>query len=340
MPSIEQVVGTSPCPPRYYSQDGTWRTGEPSWRYLLGAKDNLRGCGSWAFPLHDPALPISSKACKLHKRHHRAQADNAPATPEVGDPTAPIAEATALAFFQISHKDQKRSGFANVTQCHSSPHEQDSARWGRLGMMTRERLMCTNQYGEIEVPRQRPSTAKPQVMRPARAEATGFTRGALVHHTEDLTGGHKYVPPQPPARPQSAAPVIPQTVGKLMPTGFALNNENLAAIKTPATAAQWMHSGIGYEGAVSMVDRFGDMHRRPLSAIEIARQAQGPIKALKVESSGFTRNKLAGTNLAEPVAPRPLSAPQTALRMMAKPVEHTDPHAHKRTVRPSRFAFS
>ena len=149
-----QQLSASGLPPsvaKFYSSDGTWRMSEPSWRYLLGQRENVRGCPSYANTLNDPGL-LSSSGRMLHRRLHRKEYDDVPieqaATGATRSPpsssdsalanaltdrTADPAEAAAIAFFQLSHKDQKRSGFANETLCHTNGQDHNSQRWGRLG---------------------------------------------------------------------------------------------------------------------------------------------------------------------------------------------------------------
>ena len=69
----------------------------------------------------------------------------------------------------------------------------------------------------------------------------------------------------------------------------------------------------------------------------------GPVNTLRVETSGYTRNKLherdhvrnywVPPGQVEVTHERKLCAAQIALRMMDNPIEYTTPHAHKMRLR-------
>ena len=70
-------AGMPPSVAKFYSSDGTWRMTEPSWRYLLGQRENVRGSTSYANTLNDPGL-IDSAGKMVHRRHHRMAYDGVP----------------------------------------------------------------------------------------------------------------------------------------------------------------------------------------------------------------------------------------------------------------------
>ena len=80
---------------------------------------------------------------------------------------------------------------------------------------------------------------------------------------------------------------------------------------------------------------YGEMRRRKLAPHETG----GPVNTLRVETSGFTRNRLherdhvrtawTPPGQKEVTVERKLQATQVALRMMDNPIEYTNPHAHK-----------
>lgn len=78
-----------------------------------------------------------------------------------------------------------------------------------------------------------PSQDPYAVSKPSIAEATGFTRRPLLHSTDELTGGFVYV--EPP-NPQPPAVRDVQVVGNKLPTGFTINNVDMAAEPVPAAA--------------------------------------------------------------------------------------------------------
>jgi len=340
----------------FYTFDGTWRTAEPSWRLLQVQAENLRGCSSKAMTLNDPTLRNALTPGR------RAIVPPTPARPIPGNPDA--AYNAAAAFLALNFKDQKLSGFANETLCHTGPvNLNDSERWGRLGIGTRERLVAADRFGDIEISGTRPVSApeglKPTTYpkqgaypvedaeaRPANAEISGFTRGPLHHKAGALTGGFVYV--EPAATPR-AEPSSVKVVGNKLPTGFQINNADVAAeISLEKLAAQdvrpkYMRTSIGstgtgsnwYDGVGARVTKFGDLHPRKLAPHETS----GPVNTLRVETSGFTRNQLHERDhvrqtwqppgKVEPSFERKLQASQIALRMMADPIEYVDPHAHK-----------
>ena len=212
--------------------------------------------------------------------------------------------------------------------------EHDLARWGRLGIATRERMLQPDKFGDIDIPRHMPRTAA-VAMRPAPPEKTGFTRGALVHGAQALTGGFVYVePPAPPAPAPASASLVPEVSGRTMPSGFAINNNVLEAPGgPPVDEAHYAVLSIGYPGAAAKVSKYGEMLDRPPTAIDIARATMNPEKTLKVEDSGFTRTNMherrGYPSLDKPPAERDLHPTQVALRKMADPVEYWDPHEHK-----------
>ena len=99
------------------------------------------------------------------------------------------------------------------------------------------------------------------------------------------------------------------------------------------------HDGNWYETAGARVSKYGEMRRRNLAPHETG----GPVCTLKVETSGFTRNRLherdhvrqdwVPPGKKEVTVERKLEAAQLALRMMDNPIEYTNPHAHKLRVR-------
>ena len=331
-----------PSVAKFYSFDGTWRMTEPSWRYLLGQRENVRGSTSYANTLNDPGL-IDSAGKMVHRRHHRMAYDGVPvevtatslATSAAPAPAVPSyatsSSAAAHAFFRLSHKDQKRSGFANETLCHTDPAEKDTQRWGRLGMMTRERIIASDCFGDIDVgPQSRPSTAM-MASRPAATEKTGFTQGPLHHGIESLTGGFIYHEPPPKPKPVADPYAFPShVVGNKLKTGYTINNNVLETETAPLDAAHYTLMSIGFEGGQSKIDGFGDIRPVPMSAIDVARAAgPGPIQSLQVEPTGFTRTKMHERRLACPIKERQINPTQFALRMMDNPIEYSDPHAHK-----------
>ena len=341
---------------QFYTHDGTWRTAEPSWRLLQVQAENLRGCSSKAMTLNDPTLRNSLDPGR------RAIV---PPTPERRIPGNPeSAYAAAYAYMGLNFKDQKLSGFSNETLCHTGPISlNDPERWGRLGMSTRERLVAADRFGDIEIPGTRPVSApdglKPTTYpkqgtfpvedaeaRPANAETTGFTRGTLHHRAGALTGGFVYTEPvvAPKAEPTSV-----KVVGNKLPTGFQINNADVAAetslekLQPSEIRPKYMRTSIGstgtgsnwYDGVGARVTKFGDLRPRKLAPHETS----GPVNTLRVETSGFTRNQLHERDHVrqtwlppgkdEPSFERKLQATQIALRMMADPIEYSDPHAHK-----------
>ena len=142
----------------FYTFDGTWRTAEPSWRHLEVVKENVRGCPSHGMTLNDPSALNSLQPGR------RAKPAVAPPQRVPGDPDA--AAAAAATFAALNFKDLKLSGFANETQCHTDFYYNEPERWGRLGIMTRERLVSSDRFGDIALPRARPITA-PVGLRPA-----------------------------------------------------------------------------------------------------------------------------------------------------------------------------
>ena len=341
---------------QFYTFDGSWRTAEPSWRVVKFQSENLRGCPSSDMTLNDPSRLNSLTPGR------RAQVPSAPGLEPPGRPG--VAAAAATAFLGLNFKDQKLSGFANETLCHTGPIDfQDPTRWGRLGMMTRERLTVADRFGDIEIAAIRPISApqglKPTTYpkqgtfpvedveaRPSNAEVSGFSRGPLHHAPGALTGGFVYT--EPPAVPP-AGPTDVKVVGNKLPTGYNLNNINRAAeaaiekMESPEVTPHYMRTSIGsagtganwYEGVGNRVSKFGDLRPRKLAPHETA----GPVNTLRVETSGFTRTQLherdhvrqtwlkPGTD--EPSFERKLQASQISLRMMANPIEFTAPHAHK-----------
>ena len=340
----------------FYTYDGSWRCAEPSWRVLLHERENLRGCSSADTTLNDPTLLNSLT------RGRRGMAPSAPMIPEYGRPEA--AHAAAQAYLALNFKDQKLSGFANETLCHTGPVEaNDPERWGRLGIMTRERLTVSDRFGDIEIAGTRPVTAPEGLwpttfpkqgafpredaeMRPANAETSGFTRGELHHKPGALTGGFVYKPPPAAANPP---PTAVKVVGNKLPTGFQINNADVAAedalerLTQSEVGAKYLRTSIGskgtgsnwYDGVSSRVTKFGDLRPRKLAPHE----REGPVNTLRVETSGYSRTQLHERDhvrqvylrpgVEEPKVERKLQASQLALRMMADPIEYTDPHAHK-----------
>jgi len=351
---------------QFYTYDGTWRTSEPSWRVMLGQRENLRGCPSYGMTLNDPA---AMNTLQRGRRAQSAPATHSPAKERAQLPANANQEAAAAAaetFLGLNFKDLKLSGFANETQCHTLPHEMDPERWGRLGIMTRERLVGSDRFGDTAVPQTRPVTAptglkpctypKQSAMpagnvppRPGCAEASGFTRRPQLHSAKMLTGGFVYVEPEVPPPPDVASVKV---VGNKLPTGFALNNHDDAAedatgsgatMRPAVTRTHWARTTIGasgnasnwYEGVGARVSKYGEMRRRKLAPHETG----GSVNTLRVETSGFTRDKLhqrdhvrtewTAPGTKELTIERKLQASQIALRQMANPIEFTNPHAHK-----------
>lgn len=341
---------------QFYTYDGTWRCAEPSWRVLLHERENVRGCTSADNTMNDPTL-----------LNHLAPGRRAiPPEPPSGAPFGRPAEAKAAAraFLALNFKDQKLSGFANETLCHTGPvGAQDSERWGRLGLMTRERLTASDKYGDIRIASTRPVTAPDGLWpitfpkqgafpredaeaRPANAETSGFTRGELHHKPGALTGGFVYKPPDVVA---ASPPAHVKVVGNKLPTGFQINNADVAAEDalerlTPGEVdTKYLRTSIGsrgtgsnwYDGAGSRVTKFGDLRPRKLAPHE----GDHPVHTLRVETSGFTRTQVHERDhvrqvylrpgAEEPQVHRQLQPAQIAIRMMADPIEFTDPHAHK-----------
>jgi hypothetical protein len=337
---------------RFYTHDGTWRTAEPSWRVMMVQRENVCGFPSDGLTLNNPSLLNTLQPGR------RLKMPEAPTLRPIGDPDS--AAAAAAAFCALNFKDQKLSGFANETLCHTAVGAHDPARWGRLGIMTRERLVESDRFGDIRIPDTRPVTAsgdlKPATFpkqaafpvndpppRPANAESSGFTRRPLLHSATSLTGGFTYSEPEVTA---AATPDNVKVVGNKLPTGFTLNNIDVAAGDSLAPAvdgAHWRRTSIGstgtgsnwYDGAGARVTKYGEMRPRKLAPHETG----GDVITLRVEMSGFSRNKLherdhvrqnwTHPSMPEPTVERKLQASQLALRMMADPIEFTTPHAHK-----------
>ena len=352
-PEVAKTLSMS----RFYTHDGTWRTSEPSWRVVLHQAENVRGAPSVSmqYALNDPALR------NYQVPGRRLVVPEAPPQRVLGDPES--AAAAAAAYVRTNFKDQKRTtGFATVTLCHTSFAANEPERWGRLGIGTRERLVQTDRFGDIRIPAVRPVTAmtttgslKPSTYprqgvfpkadvapRPANPESTGFTRRPLLHTATDLTGGFYYTEPERPATSDAdrAAEDV-QVVGNKLPTGFTINNEDRAAEDANERFPddQWARTSVGsagtesnwYEGVGNRVTKYGEMVPRKLAPHEV-----GHVNTLRVEESGFTRNKLhqrdhvrENSYVPEVTVERKLQASQLALRMMANPIEYTDPHAHK-----------
>jgi len=256
----------------------------------------------------------------------------------------------------------KLSGFANESMCHTTPKQNDPQRWGRLGIMTRERLVAADRFGDINVPESRPVSApvglKPATYplqgrmrydvpaQPSGAEASGFTRRPQLHSASMLTGGFEYIEPEQP--PPTVAEDV-KVVGNKLPTGFAINNHDDAAedatgaTRPPVQPTHYARTSIGasgnaskwYEGGGARVTKYGELRRRKLAPHETG----AVVNTLRVEASGFTRNKLhqrdhVRTHWQHPgkkeiTVERKLQAQQIALRMMDNPIEYTAPHAHK-----------
>jgi len=312
----------------------------------LGNSENVRGCPSKGMSLNDPTL--------LNTLQRGRRANDALASPTAEARQELIANSAAdaaAAFAVLSHKDLKLSGFANVMHTHTAIKQNDPARWGRLGMMTRERLTVPDRFGDFDVPHVlRPNSAPAAAPRPSAVQPSGFTRGPLKHSSDMLTGGHVYVDYQPPPSPESTQPA--KVVGNKLVTGFAVNNKDEVAedaigggrtVRPEVTPQHWVHTGIGangnesswYDGNDLRVTAFGELRRRKLAPHE----SGVPVSTLKVEVSGYTRNKLYQRDHvrqtwvppggAENIVERKLMAAQTALRMLDNPVEYTTPHTHK-----------
>ena len=334
---------------KFYSYDGTWRTAEPSWRYILDRKQNVRGSTNWKFPLHDPAADFNAIGVPLGVRHPRgpepaeppttALAYSTPAIPKYGALNE-AAELAASAMFTVSRKDQKMSGWATQTLTHTDYIDPDTARWGKLGIMTRERMQVADKFGDIAVPH--PSRVTTAPMRPAPPEKTGFTRGAATHGAHMLTGGFVYVEPEVAVSPAPDPYSLPERIsGRKMTSGFAIGNNELERTSPPVDAeSHYMISSIGYPGANFKVDKYGDLVARSPTLIDLA-AARGakPVDGahIKVETSGFTRTKTNPSAGAVPdlirTAERELHPTQVLLRKMNDPIECTDPHAHKMRTR-------
>jgi len=329
---------------KFYSHDGTWRTAEPSWRYLISKKQNVCGSTNALFPLHDPASDFSSSGVQLGHRHIRGPEPIEPPTSAAAStPARPSydlqdsASRAAYSLCTLSLKDQKRSGFMNETLVHTDPFEpSDRQRWGRLGIMTRERMTGTDKFGDIDIPQQ-PPHAHEGPLRPAPAEKTGFTRGAATHGMSFCTGGFVYVEPERAPTAAVHPYALPERIaGRKCATGFAINNEHDGPAPPVDAESHYMRTGIGHPGASSKVDKYGDLKARTPSVLETAaeRVLGGAVETLKMEESGFTRTKAAKSvgavpNLGRAPTERDLHPTQIRLRKMADPVEHTDPHAHK-----------
>ena len=326
--SAEQVLRD-----KFYSQDGTWRTAEPSWRYVLSQKQNVRGSTNYMFPLHDPG-DVSALGMSLGVRHNRglSHAESIPATPKY----APLETSAMHAAFSLCHpinKDQKRSGFMNETLMHTELTNGDAARWGRLGIMTRERLGSSDKFGDIAIPGHQPRTNE-LPFRPAPAEKTGFTRGAATHGAHQLTGGFFYTPEAESPKIEHDLYSVPQRItGYKMASGFTLNNPQEAPSSPVDADSHYMKTSIGHPGASAKVDKYGDLKYRPPTVLELAALETGPVETLKVEDSGFTRTRWNGKTGAVPdlvrIDERSLAPTQIQLRKMANPIEFYDPHAHK-----------
>jgi len=324
-------------------------------------RENVRGAPSYGMTLNDPGLRNT-----LDRGRRSRSAAHSPAVK--ADPqkaAAASAAAAAAAFAALNFKDLKLSGFANVSYCHTTPGKNEPERWGRLGIMTRERLVASDRFGDIAVPEARPFSApilKPATYprqapmargdtpaRPSQAESSGFTRRPILHSAKDLTGGFEYKEPDGGPPP----PMIEvKVVGNKLPTGFAINNHDDAAedamttapsVRPPVAQAHYARTSIGasgsalnwYNGVGARVSKYGEMRRRKLAPHETG----GAVNTLRVETSGFTRNRLherdhVRQNWCHPGKPdvtveRKLQATQIALRMMDNPIEYTNPHAHK-----------
>jgi hypothetical protein len=191
-------------------------------------RENVRGAPSYGMTLNDPGLRNT-----LDRGRRARSAGPSPAVK--ADPqkaAAASAAAAAAAFAALNFKDLKLSGFANVSYCHTTPGKNEPERWGRLGIMTRERLVASDRFGDIAVPEARPFSApilKPATYprqapmargdtpaRPSQAESSGFTRRPILHSAKDLTGGFEYKEPDGGPPP----PMIEvKVVGNKLPTG-------------------------------------------------------------------------------------------------------------------------
>jgi len=327
---------------KFYSFDGTWRTAEPSWRYVLERKQNVSGWTNWRFPLHQPAADVTGFGTPLGLRHIRAEAPAEPLTTAAAATAAAAAakpsyaslqtSATlaASAMFNVSQKDQKRSGFMSETLTHTDYNDNDPSRWGRLGIMTRERMQEVDKYGDIAIPNglHRTGTAP---MRPAPSEKTGFTRGAAMHTAPMLTGGFVYVEPEvvlPPAADHYAFPE--RIAGRKCASGFAINNEH-DALPPHETESHYTLTSIGFPGANGKVDKYGDLRERPPSVLELAAMTDAVPETLKMEESGFTRYNPTTGAVPDLIrqGERPVHPTQATLMRMANPIGYWDPHAHK-----------
>jgi len=348
----------------FYTFDGTWRTKEPSWRLLLRQQENVCGCPSKGNTLNDPTL---LNDLDRGRRARETPADTAAARfaaqASAHSDLQTAAVNAADAFCALNFKDQKLSGFANETLCHTFDGHEDPERWARLGMMTRERLVGADQFGDVSIPRPtksqqtifglKPTTFPRQGKfppwgslvepMPGPPELTGFTRRPQLHSSADLTGGFVYAEPTAaPAAASSGGEV--KVVGNKLATGFSINNTPDAAARTgtPAAEGHWERTSIGssgirenwYHGAGARVTKYGEYVPRKLAPHETS----GPVTTLQVETSGFTRNLLHEKDTVrttwngmkpEASVERKLEPTQLALRRMANPIEYADPHAHK-----------
>ena len=141
----------------FYSHDGTWRTSQPSWRVIINSAQNVRGA-QHSLTLDNPAL---LRTLQPGRRLQRA------ATPAADASHEEAAAAAAASYVALNFKDQKLSGFANETLSHTDLGDRDLARWGRLGIMTRERLTTADRFGDICIPVVNPATAPKGGLKPA-----------------------------------------------------------------------------------------------------------------------------------------------------------------------------
>eukprot|EP00665_Eupelagonemidae_sp_cell47_P009892 gene9892-8564_t len=302
-PSKDGRIGST-----FYTYDGTWRTAEPSWRLLLAQEENIRGCASAGFPLPQPLADahLGWEQPDAEERLHRTT------SPNYNRPVQETAVEAARAFFNLSWKDSKSSGFCNVQPIHVSLGESDAARWTKLGIGARGTATGTlkilpDKFGDV---RNKPN---PVEHRPLRVEPSGYTRGPLAHTSAQLVGGFEYTEP---ATARTATPPAEggavQSVGNKLATGFRINNASTPHAPRPE-AEHWSRLGGLPSPPMTIVSTRTAVCHPPLGAVAIS----AAVKKAWIECYHSPGNDLRWVACSYPVS-GPKSKRWTKLELVAR----------------------